>query len=149
VTPALIETGHVLNRAVNELAYNPPGKEEGYLFYLAWYIHNGNSVLTVEDAHGVAWRGLVMFGCSTIGGLLSSNPLLGVIGTLPACPAQPPKKAKAGTPAELAERMRAPGTRPANGSAPGSEPGPAGTGAAPSGSSPAPDGSAPAPEGAP
>jgi phospholipid/cholesterol/gamma-HCH transport system substrate-binding protein len=108
VTPGLIETGHVLNRAVNELAYNPPGKEEGYLFWLAWYIHDGNSVLTVEDAHGVAWRGLVMFGCSTLGSILSTNPLLGPIAALPLCPAQPPKKAKSGTPAELARKARAP-----------------------------------------
>ncbi|HKP90034.1 MAG TPA: hypothetical protein VJT75_08680, partial [Thermoleophilaceae bacterium] len=109
VTPALVETGQVLNRAVNELAYNPPGPEEGYLFHLAWYIHNGNSVLTVEDAHGVAWRGLVMFGCSSIGSLLASNPLLGVIGSLPVCPPAPPKKAKSGTPAEIAAKARAPG----------------------------------------
>jgi phospholipid/cholesterol/gamma-HCH transport system substrate-binding protein len=109
VTPGLVETGHVLNRAVNELAYNPPGKEEGYLFWLGWYIHNGNSVLSVEDAHGVAWRGLVMFGCSTLGTLTSSNPLLGVIGSLPVCPPKPPKKAKTGTPAELARSARGPG----------------------------------------
>jgi phospholipid/cholesterol/gamma-HCH transport system substrate-binding protein len=109
VTPGLIETGHVLNRAVNELAYNPPGPEEGFLFWLGWYIHDGNSVLTVEDAHGVAWRGLVMFGCSSLGNILSANPLLAQFAALPLCPAQPPKRAKSGTPAELARKARAPG----------------------------------------
>jgi phospholipid/cholesterol/gamma-HCH transport system substrate-binding protein len=94
VSPGLIETAHVANRAVNELAYNPPGKEEGYLFWLAWYIHNGNSVLTVEDAHGVAWRGLVMFGCSTLGNVLLTSPLLSVITQSAVCPPQPPKRAK-------------------------------------------------------
>src|SRR5205814_2445868 len=86
VTPALIDVGHVLNRAVNELGYNPPGPEEGFLFWLAWYIHDGNSVLAVEDAHGVAWRGLVMFGCSTLGTVLSSNPALAPLASLPLRP---------------------------------------------------------------
>jgi len=89
VTPALIDVGHVLNRAVNELAYNPPGPEEGYLFWLAWYIHDGNSVLGVEDAHGVAWRGLVLFGCSTFGALLAANPALAPFAAVPICPGNP------------------------------------------------------------
>ena len=96
VTPGLIDVAHVLNRAVNELAYNPPGPEEGFLYWLAWYIHNGNSVLTVEDAHGVAWRGLVMFGCSTLGSLLSANPALAPLAAVPVCPATPRTSAKGG-----------------------------------------------------
>jgi phospholipid/cholesterol/gamma-HCH transport system substrate-binding protein len=113
VTPPLIQVAHVLNRAVNELGYNPPGPEEGYLFWLAWYIHNGNSVLSVEDSHGVAWRGLVMFGCSTLGDLIASNPALAPLASLPICPPPPPKKtaaAKGGTAAEIARTARAPGT---------------------------------------
>ena len=110
VTPPLIQVAHVLNRAVNELGYNPPGPEEGYLFWLAWYIHNGNSVLTVEDAHGVAWRGLVMFGCSSLGSVLASNPALAPLASLPLCPPPPPKtKAKTGTAAEIARGAHAPG----------------------------------------
>jgi hypothetical protein len=50
-----------------------------------------------------------MFGCSTLGNLLAANPLLAPIAALPLCPAQPPKKAKSGTPAELARTARAPG----------------------------------------
>jgi phospholipid/cholesterol/gamma-HCH transport system substrate-binding protein len=125
VTPPLVDVAHVLNRAVNELGYNPPGSEEGFLYWLAWYIHNGNSVLTVEDAHGVAWRGLVMFGCSTIGDVLAANPALFPLASLPICPPPPPKSAaarrgptlaqiaqlarKGGTAAELARSARAPG----------------------------------------
>jgi phospholipid/cholesterol/gamma-HCH transport system substrate-binding protein len=110
VTPPLIQVAHVLNRAVNELGYNPPGPEEGFLFWLAWYIHNGNSVLTVEDAHGVAWRGLVMFGCSTLGSIIASNPALAPLGSLPICPPPPPKtKARSGKAADLARTARAPG----------------------------------------
>ncbi|MEA2307988.1 MAG: phospholipid/cholesterol/gamma-HCH transport system substrate-binding protein [Thermoleophilaceae bacterium] len=101
VTPPLVEVGHVANRAVNELGFNPKGPEEGYLYWLAWYIHDGNSVLSVEDAHGVAWRGLVMFGCSTLGQVLAANPALAPIAALPLCPATPKKAAKSGTPAQL------------------------------------------------
>jgi phospholipid/cholesterol/gamma-HCH transport system substrate-binding protein len=105
VTPPLVEVGDVANRAVNELGYNPPGPEEGYLFWLAWYIHDGNSVLSVEDAHGVAWRGLVMFGCSTLGQVLSANPALAPIAALPLCPASPKKAAKSGTPEQVVRAL--------------------------------------------
>ena len=64
-TVDLVRTGKVLNYVVNELGYNPPGAEEGYLFWTSWFIHNANSILTTEDAHGATWRGLVMVGCST------------------------------------------------------------------------------------
>jgi phospholipid/cholesterol/gamma-HCH transport system substrate-binding protein len=98
VMPALIDAGHVLNKVVNVLAYNPPGSEEGFLFWLAWFIHNGNSVVTVEDAHGVAWRGLVMFGCSTLGQVLAANPALQPLSQLPLCPPPPPRsKTSTGT----------------------------------------------------
>ena len=89
VTPPLVDVARVLNRAVNELGYNPPGPEEGFLFWLAWYIHDGNSVLAVEDAHGVAWRGLVMFGCSTFGAVLAANPALAPFAQVPICPGHP------------------------------------------------------------
>ena len=56
--PDLIRTVRVLTYVVNELLYNPPGPEEGYLFQLAWFAHNGASLLSLEDAHGVVWRGL-------------------------------------------------------------------------------------------
>jgi phospholipid/cholesterol/gamma-HCH transport system substrate-binding protein len=108
VTPPLVEVGHIANRAVNELGYNPPGPEEGYLYWLAWYIHDGNSVLSVEDAHGVAWRGLVMFGCSTLGQVLAANPALAPIAALPLCPASPKKAAKAGTPEQIVRRLAKP-----------------------------------------
>jgi phospholipid/cholesterol/gamma-HCH transport system substrate-binding protein len=75
----------VLNRLVNELAYNPPGREEGYLFWLAWFAHNASSIVSIEDAHGAAWRGLSMMGCSSfaetpVGAALAAAQALG------ACP---------------------------------------------------------------
>ena len=76
----------MLNRVVNVLAYNPPGSEEGYLFWAAWFFHNAASILSIQDAHGATWRGLIMFGCSSAGQVLASNPALQPIGKLPFCP---------------------------------------------------------------
>ena len=91
----------IANYLVNELAYNPPGSEEGYLFWLPWFAHTGASVLSIEDAHGVAWRGLVMVGCSTVGQAISANPALAPLGNAAVCgsaaqPALPKGKRKGG-----------------------------------------------------
>lgn len=85
-TANLVRTGGVLNYVVNELGYNPPGPEEGYLFWLAWFTHNADSVLSVEDAHGAVWRGLVVVGCSSAGEVLGSNPALAPLLAAPICP---------------------------------------------------------------
>ena len=88
-TPDLIDTGKVLNYVVNELGYNPPGPEEGYLFWTGWFDHNANSILSIDDAHGVAWRGLVMVGCSTLGQALAANPALAPLAAVPICAGAP------------------------------------------------------------
>jgi len=54
------------NYIVNELLYNPPGPEEGYLFWTSWFFHNSASMLSTQDAHGAEWRGLALFSCSTL-----------------------------------------------------------------------------------
>lgn len=95
-TVDLVRSGKVLNYVANELGYNPPGPEEGYLFWASWFIHNANSILTTEDAHGATWRGLVMVGCSSIGQLTSLNPALAPLAAAPICPNSPPPVAKAG-----------------------------------------------------
>lgn len=84
--PPLVRTGEVLNYVANELGHNPEGREEGYLFYAAWFFHNASTVLSVEDSHGVAWRGLVMFGCSTVSEVLASSPAFEPIATADVCP---------------------------------------------------------------
>jgi phospholipid/cholesterol/gamma-HCH transport system substrate-binding protein len=110
--PDLIEAGKVLNRAVNVIGYNPPGEEEGFLFHFAWYTHNAVSVLSVEDAHGVAWRGLVMGSCSTFPDLVATVPSLipfgQVLGQLPFC-GQPvgPSMPKRATPKQLVSQANA------------------------------------------
>ncbi len=54
-----------LNQLFNALAYNPPGSEEGYLFWLAWLNHNTNNVFLAEDANGPLARGNVLQSCNT------------------------------------------------------------------------------------
>ena len=83
--PDLISVGDELNRLSNTLGYNPPGKEEGYLFHLGWWLHDAVSVLSIEDAHGATWRGLVMGSCSTFPDVIAANPALLPLGQLPLC----------------------------------------------------------------
>jgi phospholipid/cholesterol/gamma-HCH transport system substrate-binding protein len=84
--PDLIRTVRVLTYVVNELLYNPPGIEEGYLFHLAWFVHNGASMLSLEDAHGAVWRGLLMIGCSSAGQAIKVTPALAPLGASAVCP---------------------------------------------------------------
>jgi len=68
-TPNLTTTFEVLNAFLNGLAYNPSGPREGYLFYLAWLNHLGNSIFTSQDAEGPIRRGVLMTSCSDLIGL--------------------------------------------------------------------------------
>jgi phospholipid/cholesterol/gamma-HCH transport system substrate-binding protein len=54
-----------LNRLLNTLAYNPPGAEEGYLFWLTWLNHNTNSLFLTQDATGPLRRGMIILSCQT------------------------------------------------------------------------------------
>jgi phospholipid/cholesterol/gamma-HCH transport system substrate-binding protein len=87
VTPHLSRAFSVLNYVVNELGYNPPGQEEGYLFWTAWFFHNADSILSIEDAQGVAWRGGLIASCSTLTSLPQTDPELALLmPQLPVCP---------------------------------------------------------------
>ena len=88
-TPDLVRSFKVLRYVVNELAYNPPGSEEGYLFWLAWFAHNGNSLTSEGDAHGTFWRGQLIVSCSSLGAIgRAGSPLATLAAALP-CPANP------------------------------------------------------------
>lgn len=79
-TPDLLTSFRVLNRLVDMLAHNPPGDEEGYLFWLAWANHLGASVFNTQDAHGPIRRGLLVASCNTLGildNVAAVNPALG------------------------------------------------------------------------
>ena len=98
LTPRLTSTFKVLNVVLNELAYNPPGSEEGFLFWLSWANHAAATIFGTQDAHGPIRRGLVITSCSSIN-LLNQvaevNPSLQVLIDLlnaptvdQACPSQ-------------------------------------------------------------
>jgi phospholipid/cholesterol/gamma-HCH transport system substrate-binding protein len=68
-TPDLTASFEVLNAFLNGLAYNPPGRAEGYLFYLAWLNHISNNVFSGQDAQGPVRRGVVVLDCGGIAGI--------------------------------------------------------------------------------
>jgi len=68
-TPDLTTTFQVLNAFLNGLAYNPPGRAEGYMFYLAWLNHISNSIFSGQDAEGPIRRGVVVVSCGSLVGL--------------------------------------------------------------------------------
>jgi phospholipid/cholesterol/gamma-HCH transport system substrate-binding protein len=72
----------VLNAVVNTLAYNPKGKEEGYLFWLAWANHDRALLYGQQDAHGPVRRGQIFTSCSALPvleNLPNTNEALGVL----------------------------------------------------------------------
>jgi phospholipid/cholesterol/gamma-HCH transport system substrate-binding protein len=104
---------------LNTLAYNPPGPEEGYLFWASWVNHAGATVFGTQDAHGPIRRGMIISSCNSLQLLqqiTATNPSLDALFQLlnapvSACPSPqqvppgvPPKRAvggrqKAGAPA--------------------------------------------------
>ena len=66
VTPRLTRVFGFVNDLLNTLAYNPPGSEEGYLFWASWVNHAGATVFGTQDAHGPIRRGLVFVSCPAL-----------------------------------------------------------------------------------
>ena len=78
-TPPLTKALGDLNRLFNALAYNPPGGEEGYLFWTAWLNHNGNGQFHFQDAESPLRPSLVLQSCitaSTAEGFASERPFI-------------------------------------------------------------------------
>ena len=94
LTPDLDSAFSVLNYVVNELAYNPPGPEEGYLFWTAWFFHNADSLMSLQDAQGAVWRGQVITSCSSVQKYKELQPIIQLVFALPTCPADPSGGAK-------------------------------------------------------
>ena len=102
---------NALNTTVKELGYNPPGPEEGYLFWTAWFMHDSNNMLSVEDANGATWRGLVMVGCTSAAKLIATTPALAPLGEAPICPSTDQAAMKAAAEKSLAKVRRTEGGR--------------------------------------
>jgi phospholipid/cholesterol/gamma-HCH transport system substrate-binding protein len=87
-TPPLQEAFASIGRTTNRLAYSAGPDSQSYLFWMAWFAHNLNSVLSTQDAHGAVLRGYVLFSCATAG----ASPRLGelleqALGPRASCPA--------------------------------------------------------------
>jgi len=54
-----------LNDGLNALAFNPPGDQESFLFYVPWLNHNLVTTYSLQDAYGPIRRGLVQESCGT------------------------------------------------------------------------------------
>lgn len=68
-SPDLVRGFSVFNRFFNALAYNPEGREEGYLFYLTWLGHLANSALSTQDAMGSMLRSSLYINCGNLSGV--------------------------------------------------------------------------------
>ncbi len=89
-TPRLTDIGTIINRLGNMAAYNPrgaedalspgtSGRDEGYLYWLAWLGHDANSVFQAGDAHGFYRRIYLTMTCSSAAQLLAGTPLQPII----------------------------------------------------------------------
>jgi len=82
-TPRLTTLGEKLNKLFNMAAYNPngaespgtPGRDEGYLYWLGWLAHVGNSTFSSQDAHGVYRHIYLVLTCGTAHSILATSPL--------------------------------------------------------------------------
>jgi phospholipid/cholesterol/gamma-HCH transport system substrate-binding protein len=93
-TPDLDATFHELNRFFNELAYNPGGRQpvtggpadksrdEGYLYWLAWVAHDGDSVFSTSDAQGPFRRFYFGLDCTEIRLIAAVQPQFALLSGL-------------------------------------------------------------------
>jgi phospholipid/cholesterol/gamma-HCH transport system substrate-binding protein len=86
-TPDLTSTFTVLNHFLNLAAYNEggrqgptvAGRDEGYLFWLAWLQHNGAALFSNSDANG-PFRPVTLGGtCTVLKELTGDNPPLNLL----------------------------------------------------------------------
>jgi len=91
LTPDFTSALKTANYLLNTLAYNPPGDDEGYLFWVSWLNHIGPTVFSTQDAHGPIRRGALFFSCDGLGlldVLKGVNPQLGTLISLTNAPSK-------------------------------------------------------------
>jgi phospholipid/cholesterol/gamma-HCH transport system substrate-binding protein len=81
--PRLVKAFGVLDALLNELAYQPRGSEQGYLFWGSWLGHIVNTLVDQQDAHGAVLNGIFMADCPELQllevTLAQSTPSLGAL----------------------------------------------------------------------
>jgi len=83
-TPPLARVFETLRTVTNELAHEPDGPRRSYLFWMAWFAHNGNSTLSTGDATGAVYRALSIFTCPAYRAG-QPEPVAQLIDALPFC----------------------------------------------------------------
>ena len=81
-TPRLTRTFEVLNTFLNMLAYNPPGSEEGFLFWNSWVSHLGTLVFNTTDAQGPIRRTQLLVDCENLETAELASAVFPAAGTL-------------------------------------------------------------------
>jgi phospholipid/cholesterol/gamma-HCH transport system substrate-binding protein len=97
LTPDFTSVLKTANYLLNTLAYNPPGDDEGYLFWVSWLNHIGPTVFSTQDAHGPIRRGALFFSCSALGLLDTLKTVNPQLGTIIGLTNAPPKSQACGT----------------------------------------------------
>jgi phospholipid/cholesterol/gamma-HCH transport system substrate-binding protein len=80
--PSLSKSIAVVNSLLNELAHEPGGNQQSYLFWGAWLAHIVNSLTSVQDAQGPTVRGQFEAECPALGLLAQvelGNPTLAAL----------------------------------------------------------------------
>lgn len=83
--PDLIDSFKVLAYATNEIAFNPGGKNPGFLYWLSWFAHNADSFLSTSDANGPVWRTLVVVTCAGLKSVPAGPLIEQLLGTTFGC----------------------------------------------------------------
>jgi len=79
--PALIKSFKVLAYTTNEIAYDPGGKNPGFLYWLAWFAHNADSFISNSDANGPVWRTVALSSCASLNAFAFGSLLKTLLGT--------------------------------------------------------------------
>jgi len=87
-TPGLTTVANKINKLGNMAAYNPngaepggtPGRDEGYLYWLGWLGHVGNSTFQPQDAHGTYRKLYLTITCESAAALIAPTGPLGPLG---------------------------------------------------------------------
>lgn len=87
-TPPLTKAFRVIGETTNVIGYNPGGgNPESYLFWVAWFAHNANSMISTGDAHGAVWRGLALVSCASFSQTgAPGEALKAILGSASGCP---------------------------------------------------------------
>ena len=64
--PALSKSISVFNTLFNELAHNPGGGQQSYLFWGSWLAHIADSLVSSQDANGAVLQGIFMGTCAEL-----------------------------------------------------------------------------------